>query len=326
MTRINCLLFTVILMVMAVSSPYVAAKTEVPQVYRFVSNETAYEANAYLLKTNQGWLLFDSLMLKSDVEPIIATIKASKLPLLGIFITHPHVDHFAGVAPIVAALGEVPVYATAKTRTDLIAEHQNAIKAGWLEVFGEDYERTLVAPNKELKDGELLEIAGISVKVIELGAGEAANHTLFIVPQLQQAFSGDALVASYAIYVGEGRSAELLALYDKVQPLLQAVKLVRPGHGGAMEPGRIVESNRQQVVMMREAAQHVLAQQTQTPDSAPPNSVLQRQLTQQIVTKLNAISSYGMPLPQLIGGYNSAGLLNEISKANELRKKSDVRQ
>ena len=54
-------------------------------------------------------LVFDTSLLVSDIEALRARLAALKKTLLGVFVTHPHPDHFNGVPenrvrPITAAL------------------------------------------------------------------------------------------------------------------------------------------------------------------------------------------------------------------------------
>ncbi|MBD8528174.1 MBL fold metallo-hydrolase [Pseudomarimonas arenosa] len=300
-------------MALALVTPAVHAappSSEAPKVQRFVSQVKSYEANAYLIESSEGLVLVDGLMLQSDLPPLIGAIKASGKPLKGVFLTHPHVDHFGGLAPLFEAVGQAPLYATQRT-ADLVAQvNQRAFDQGWIQAFGDDYQKSAVTPDRIVKHEEVLSIAGMDFTVLDLGAMEADNNGALVLPAAKLAFVGDALLSSHVYYVGEGNSAETLLALDKLEAQLAGVELVHPGHGGTMDPARLIADNRQQIQAMREEVAKLIdatPDPKQRPDAALINASLDR-----LSRRFAAHSSYGFPLRVLIANFNFPGLLAEM--------------
>src|SRR5215468_12656837 len=81
-----------------------------PTVQTYRAADAGLWVNSYLIETATGVLVFDTSLLISDIEALRARLAALKKPLLAIFRTHPHPDHFNGVTALVWGK-EVPVYA-----------------------------------------------------------------------------------------------------------------------------------------------------------------------------------------------------------------------
>lgn len=281
-------------------------------IHRFSASSAAYEANAYLVEGKTGWVLVDALMLKDDLAPALALIKQSGKPLEGVLLTHPHVDHFAGVSWLQGYFPKLPVYMTKESEAAMQQVHKNALTTGWIKIYGDQYPTTLEPNVVTVTDGQNLSIAGLDFKVHHLGEGEAADHIAYEMPNTQKLFSGDALLSSYVVYVGEGHSKSLLALYDHLQQSLDNKTTVYPGHGGVASLAQVVNDNRHQVTRMREIATLALADTQQKSDSKGITPELARKVGKLISAEFGAYSGYGMDNEVLITNYNVRGLLTEL--------------
>ncbi|MGH8978547.1 MAG: MBL fold metallo-hydrolase, partial [Acidimicrobiia bacterium] len=67
--------------------------------------------NSYLVRGSDGVVVVDGMLTVSDAALVRQAIDESGLPLAGVVVTHPHPDHYAGLARIVAS-DEVPIIAT----------------------------------------------------------------------------------------------------------------------------------------------------------------------------------------------------------------------
>jgi glyoxylase-like metal-dependent hydrolase (beta-lactamase superfamily II) len=66
------------------------------RIHTFTAAETGLLVNSYLVETADGVVLIDANLLLSDVRALGARIAALHKPLLGVFVTHAHPDHFNG--------------------------------------------------------------------------------------------------------------------------------------------------------------------------------------------------------------------------------------
>ncbi|WBO61646.1 MBL fold metallo-hydrolase [Streptomyces camelliae] len=82
------------------------------------------------METAQGVVVVDTSLLNSDIAALEARLVALDKPLLGVFVTHAHPDHFNGVHALVADRRDVPVYATAGV-AKTIGEIADAKRAQW---------------------------------------------------------------------------------------------------------------------------------------------------------------------------------------------------
>ena len=68
--------------------------------------------NAYLVETPAGIVVVDGTLTVSDSRAVRARLEAIGKPLLAVLVTHPHPDHYAGVAAVVAG-NDVPIVSAA---------------------------------------------------------------------------------------------------------------------------------------------------------------------------------------------------------------------
>jgi glyoxylase-like metal-dependent hydrolase (beta-lactamase superfamily II) len=81
-------------------------------VHVFRSAESAFFVNSFIIETESGLVLVDTQFLTSSARHLCDAIRAHGKPLLAVFITHPHPDHFNGTAEIVHEWPGLPIYAT----------------------------------------------------------------------------------------------------------------------------------------------------------------------------------------------------------------------
>jgi glyoxylase-like metal-dependent hydrolase (beta-lactamase superfamily II) len=176
-----------------------------------------------------------------DAEgPLDAVLEEHRLRPVAVLLTHGHVDHTWSVVPVCGAKG-VPALMHPADR-GMLVEPASAIGAppgtpilGRLDWAEPDDVR-------ELKDGELLDLAGLQLRV-----DETPGHTPGSITFLgdDQYFSGDLLFAGSI-----GRTDFPGGSFEQIQESLVRVALalpdetvVRPGHGPDTTIGRERISN-----------------------------------------------------------------------------------
>ena len=60
-----------------------------------------------------------------DIEPVFRFLEEKQLSVAGVFLTHPHFDHFYGLQSLVELFPNCKVYATAYTKQALASEEMN---------------------------------------------------------------------------------------------------------------------------------------------------------------------------------------------------------
>ena len=113
-------------------------------------------SNAYLVADEAGGkgVLIDG---NDDVGPLLERAERRGIEITHILVTHPHLDHIAGLAEARERLGGVPMVAHAEAAAELEEEVAQAIG-----------------------DGETLATGGLEIEAIST-PGHAAGHVAFLV-------------------------------------------------------------------------------------------------------------------------------------------------
>jgi glyoxylase-like metal-dependent hydrolase (beta-lactamase superfamily II) len=201
-------------------------------VHTYSAAESGLLVNSYLLETAAGVVVIDTNLLASDITALKARLAALHKPLLGVFITHAHPDHFNGTLELVRDR-EVPVHATSGVAT-VIRRIADAKRAQWGPVYGAEWPSETYYPNTELHDGEQVTIDGLAITGRELGEGEShADSYLLVHPPSGEplAFTGDVAFHGTHPYTADGHTAAWLATLDRLERELAGVPRLLPGHG-----------------------------------------------------------------------------------------------
>ena len=172
-----------------------------------------------------------------DVATILEAITQAGLTIDKILITHGHIDHAGGAAELREKLG-VPIEGPNKEDDFLLQSlPETGAQYGILDA-------RVVTPDRWLTDGDVVEVAGFSFRVIEAPGHSPGSVVLFNEAQ-RFAFMGDVLFQGS---IGRtdlrgGNHEQLIAsIKTKVLPLGDDVVFL-PGHGAASRIGDERESN-----------------------------------------------------------------------------------
>jgi len=174
--------------------------------------------------------------------PLDDVLAQHRLQPVAVLLTHGHVDHTWSVVPVCGAK-DVPALMHPADR-GMLTEPASAIGAPpGTPILGRlDWSEP--ADVRELRDGEVLELAGLSLKVDET-PGHTPGSITFTSSDGGEFFSGDLLFAGSI-----GRTDFPGGSFDQIQQSLRRVPLalpdetvVRPGHGPDTTIGRERASN-----------------------------------------------------------------------------------
>jgi glyoxylase-like metal-dependent hydrolase (beta-lactamase superfamily II) len=177
-----------------------------------------------------------------DAEDGIEEIlREHRLKPVAVLLTHGHVDHVWSVAPVCGAK-DVPAYIHPDDR-DLLSDPAKGLSLGpGQELFG-GLELTEPDEVKELADGAVLELAGMSFTV-DHAPGHTPGSVTFRTPRTRELpdvmFTGDLLFAGS---IGRtdlpgGSYEEILASLSRVCLSMPDDTAVLPGHGTQTTIGR----------------------------------------------------------------------------------------
>lgn len=286
-----------------------ASQAAAPKIHRFTSN-TAWNVNSWLLESEQGLVLIDAQMLAGDAARLAAFVKSFDKPLAGVIITHPHPDHFLGLSPLKEALGSFAIYSTEAT-ADGLAPAVDTYMTWAPASYGDDVLSSYPAVTHRLRDTTELTLAGMTLQVVDFGPGEGAGHAVVYEPLGGALFSGDVTMHHSHYYVGEGRSAQVLAQFERLRNTFPKATMIYSGHGDPARPS-IIDDHIEYVNFVRQLATTLLADpENIDAQSGALTGAASAAFSQGVKRKYGAWSDYGLPFDMLMG-MNLAGLQREL--------------
>lgn len=193
------------------------------------SGEAGLFVNSYMIETLSGVIAIDTPFSVSESRALRAQLEGIGKPLLAVLLTHAHPDHVNGTT-ILRGDAEVPVLATPGVDATL-REIDGPKRAFWTPIYGEDYPPVTTFPNRLVHDGDTVTFDGVNIRVLDMGAGEGAFETVFVLEEQNIAFIGDVAYNHFHVWLAEGRSSAWLKQLDKLRPKLEGLRVLYPGHG-----------------------------------------------------------------------------------------------
>src|SRR5579863_6041709 len=147
-----------------------------PKVHIHTSSPDAFFVNSFIVEGVRSLVLVDTQFVLSESILLADTIAELRKPLAAILITHPHPDHYNGLASILEIHAGTQVYATAGTING-IHETAELKRAYWTPIVGADYPQRFAFPNVSVGDGERLNIDGVELVIDDFGPTECSDNT-----------------------------------------------------------------------------------------------------------------------------------------------------
>lgn len=201
-------------------------------VQMFSSPEEAFFVNSFAIGTGRSTVLVDTQFLRSSTQALITWLEEGGRGVAAVIITHPHPDHFNGIAAIRARWPDAPIHATAST-IEVIAQTSEAKREHWTPIYGADYPQEIVLPEHVITPGESLAFGDVRIVLDDLGAGEAAEINVLHLPEHDTLIASDLLYNRVHPWLAEGRTSAWLAQIAEVRSRYAEVRHVFAGHGVA---------------------------------------------------------------------------------------------
>jgi glyoxylase-like metal-dependent hydrolase (beta-lactamase superfamily II) len=184
--------------------------------------------NSFVVRGPQGAVVVDGMLTVSDGRKVRRAVDATGLPLAGVVITHPHPDHYAGLAHILDG-ADVPILATADT--DAVIRRDDETKAAIVgPMMGQEWPANRLFPNQLIADGDEVVVAGVPLRVQVLGPGESSADTIWHLGE-SIVFAGDVVYNGMHAYLADGHWEHWLTILDRLEHDLAGDVTLHIGHG-----------------------------------------------------------------------------------------------
>jgi glyoxylase-like metal-dependent hydrolase (beta-lactamase superfamily II) len=288
------------------------APADTVRLHRYSATEASFDVNAYWLESDAGIVLIDALFLGSDAKLLGEMIWSTKKPLKGIILTHPHVDHYGGVAQFRKEFPEAPVFATPATAAGIQGTHDRGVANEWLKAFIGDYGGP-IRPDSLVPSGTTLTLAGMHFRLEDLGAGEAENNTIIHNRELNVLFTGDATVAHAPIYFGEGRVAGIAEGLRTMAAKYPDSMMIYSGHYAPMPLKVLVDANLAQIAAARAVVSRAARDTTSFGSDRRLRADVRSRLLAELTALYRPLATYGYT-PTLLAEFNLPALVADARR------------
>jgi len=193
-----------------------------------------FRNNVVVVKTSQGIVLFDPGGSNSAGQMVVHKLRSlSKLPVVAVFNSHAHGDHWLGNEAILAAYPQVAIYGHKNTQTRV----NGADGQFWLNTInkvtkGTANGHTVVAPNKIVADGDVIAIGDTKFRIYHPDKAHTDNDIMIEIVGTGVLFTGD-VVRNGMLGVME-EDASFAGNIKTINMLMSKnFKTLIPGHGKA---------------------------------------------------------------------------------------------
>jgi glyoxylase-like metal-dependent hydrolase (beta-lactamase superfamily II) len=161
----------------------------VPGFEDAVGQATWPPSTSTLISDDDGALLVDCLITEREASELAAWVKSRDVKPGYVYITHPHADHFLGLAAVLEAFPDARPVALAES----IPAMREQISPGYMQVWGGFFPGQLtstpVAP--AALAASTVPIGSSTAAVIPVGATDTGHSSVVHVPGLSLVVSGD---------------------------------------------------------------------------------------------------------------------------------------
>ena len=199
--------------------------------------------NSYIIHGPTGLVVVDGQLTVPDADKVRGVVDAAAAPVAALIVTHPHPDHYAGAARLLAGL-DVPIVATAAV--DAVIRRDDAEKAAIVgPMMGDAWPDERRFPDLLVESGATIEFGGVTFSVLDVGPAESDADSLWMIDRTT-VFAGDVAYNGMHAYLADGRTKEWLAALDRLATDLDDDAVLYVGHG---EPGgkELLRAQRQYV-------------------------------------------------------------------------------
>lgn len=227
---------------LALSATTLASAQSQLQLKVYTSSPEGFSVNSTLVYGEKDAVLIDSQFLLSEAHRLVATILESKKNLTAVYVTHPHPDHYFGLAVIKQALPNARLVALPMTVAGIKAGWGPRYKF-WSATYGGNLPPEPVIP--EELEGTTLTLEGQTLQIFGGLTGDSPRNNSYVwVPSLKAAVAGD-IVFSGSHFVVPKMRDEWLQTLDQIAALHPSIVVAGHQIAGAPTDASTIEFMKQ---------------------------------------------------------------------------------
>jgi glyoxylase-like metal-dependent hydrolase (beta-lactamase superfamily II) len=191
-------------------------------------------SNSGIVVSDEGVVIIDTGGSLQIGEMLLTkTREVTDKPVIAVFNTHLHGDHWMGNAAIRKAYPEARIYAHERA----IERLQNGEAEQWRDIFMQSTDGAiegtqLVLPDTELKGGESIEAAGTTFRIHHTGHAHTDNDIMIEYREHKTLFAGDIVVYGSTVSGARPQDFSATGQIRAVEYALELpVDIYVPGHG-----------------------------------------------------------------------------------------------
>jgi len=218
-----------------------------------VSNQ-GFMNNPGIVMTSEGIVIVDPGSSLQAGEMVLRMIrKLSDKPVVAVFNTHIHGDHWLGNQAIRQAYPDAPIYG----HTEMLAMIEAGAGDTWVELMdklteGATRGTSVVAPDRPVKHGDTIKIGNKTFRIHHYGQAHTLTDIMIEVVEDGVVFLGDNVTADRIPRMSDGNFTGNIASVDKI--LETGARTWIPGHGPTGDT-TMVENYRDYLQAVYSAAQ-----------------------------------------------------------------------
>lgn len=187
--------------------------------------------NPGFVKTSAGLVIIDPGSTVKVGEHVLAEVKKiNQLPVVAVFNTHIHGDHWLGNQAIKAAYPEVKIYG----HPQMLVEIENGEGESWVNTMdrlteGASKGTIVVAPDQTINNKDIVKIGNTQFKIHHYGIAHTKTDIMIEVVENSVVFLGDNVLALRLPRASDGNFQGNISTIRTI--LDNDVKIYVPGHG-----------------------------------------------------------------------------------------------